>query len=248
MASFGQEQPFPQRRSVVCYWPNSGIAPRTGSTTSQVYGPTDWSTHVDPSSVGYALTYMVEAIMVILVITHAPKLLKLNLEAMARNYAIEKGLLVEKRSMISTADTLPLIRAYHVKEDSVGKTLAQRSAEVNIPVVALKVKRGNEILDAQPDLVLEEADILSIVASLSHHKWVRDHLGDEDVLDPDLLDRQSRRRIQNSPTLCAPLRRRKLHGTTKPRFGSCARHSWHVMSATSSLRQVGLPSQCLRLG
>jgi len=44
------------------------------------------------------------------------------------------------------------------------------------------------LLDAKPDLVLEQGDIISLIASLSVHQWVRENMGAEEVLDPELLD------------------------------------------------------------
>jgi putative transport protein len=139
-------------------------------------------------SVGYALSYLVGAIMVILIISCLPKIMKLNMEAIAVTYAKEKGILAKTQNSATTADTLPLVRAYKVMEEGVGKTLAQRSAEINIPILALRIKRGNELLDAKPDLVLEQGDIVSVIASLSVHQWVRENMGTEEVLDPELLD------------------------------------------------------------
>jgi putative transport protein len=139
-------------------------------------------------SVGYSLTYLVGSILVILVISYAPRLMKLNLEAMALTYAREKGILANAQGGATTADTLPLVRAYRVGEAGAGKTLAQRRAELNIPSLALRVKRGIELLDANPELVLEKGDIISFIASLSVHKWARENIGAEEVLDADLLD------------------------------------------------------------
>lgn len=139
-------------------------------------------------NVGYALTYLIGTITVILVVTYAPKLLKLNLEAMALTYAKEKGMLAKKRNAVTAADTLPLIRAYKVTEEGSAKTMAQRGAELSVPVVALRIKRGNDLLDANPDLILEQGDIVSLIASLSVHQWAREKSGLEEVLDPDLLD------------------------------------------------------------
>ena len=138
--------------------------------------------------VGYALTYMVGTIVVILAISYAPKLMKLNLEAMALTYAKEKGMLAKNRSAVTTADTLPIIRAYRVSEEHAGKSIAQRAAELNVPGIALKIKRGNELLDVKPDLVLEQGDVVSIIATLSDHKLAREQAGVEEVLDAELLD------------------------------------------------------------
>ncbi|MGD8640830.1 MAG: TrkA C-terminal domain-containing protein [Gammaproteobacteria bacterium] len=148
----------------------------------------DQETVLQNINVAYALTYLIGSVTVILVIGYVPKLLKLNLDAMARTYAKEKGMLAEKRSQGSTADTLPLVRAYKVREQGAGKTLAQRGAELNIPAVALRVKRGNDLHDVTPEMILELGDIISVIASLKTHKVMREKAGIEEVLDPDVLD------------------------------------------------------------
>lgn len=139
-------------------------------------------------NVGYALTYLVGTIMVILVVSYAPKYMQLNLEAMAYTYAQEKGMLSNKRNRVTTADTLPLIRAYKVTEAGSGKTMAQRAAELTVPAIALRVRRGNKLLEADPELVLEQGDVVSLIASLSVHQWAREKMGLEEVLDTELLN------------------------------------------------------------
>jgi putative transport protein len=139
-------------------------------------------------NVGYALTYLVGTIMVILVVSYAPKYMQLNLEAMAHTYAQEKGMLSNKRNRVTTADTLPLIRAYKVTEAGSGKTMEQRAAELTVPAIALRVRRGNKLLEADPELVLEQGDVVSLIASLSVHQWAREKMGLEEVLDTELLN------------------------------------------------------------
>ena len=139
-------------------------------------------------NVGYALTYLVGTIMVILVVSYAPKYMQLNLEAMAHTYAQEKGMLSNKRNRVTTADTLPLIRAYKVTEAGSGKTMEQRAAELTVPAIALRVRRGNKLLEADPELVLEQGDVVSLIASLSVHQWAREKMGLAEVLDTELLN------------------------------------------------------------
>ncbi|WP_455201740.1 aspartate:alanine exchanger family transporter [Kaarinaea lacus] len=139
-------------------------------------------------NVGYALTYIIGTITLIIAVRYMPKLMQLNLEAMARTYAKEKGMLGKRANSTTTADTLPIIRAYQITATGVGKTIAQRRAELNKAAVALRVRRGNQLIDAEPQLVMEEGDVISLLASLSVHQWARDTLGFEEVLDPELLD------------------------------------------------------------
>ncbi len=102
--------------------------------------------------VGYALTYLIGTVIIILIVRYVPRWLGLNLEAMARTYAKDKGLLRNRGANKTTADTLPVIRAYRVGPEAVGKTLGQRKAELNQPGEALRVRRGNEFMEPTPDL------------------------------------------------------------------------------------------------
>ncbi|MGD8643543.1 MAG: TrkA C-terminal domain-containing protein [Chromatiales bacterium] len=140
--------------------------------------------------VGYALTYLIGTFSVILLVRYAPRLLKLNLEAMARTYAKDKGLIRGRRGREKTADSIPIIRAYRVQPKDVGKSVAQRIAELNLQGVPLRIRRGTEFLEADPDLTLEEGDIVSVIASVqTYQRWDGDgtFVGEE-VLDPELLD------------------------------------------------------------
>jgi putative transport protein len=137
--------------------------------------------------VGYALTYIVGAVVTILAVRYAPRILNLNMPAMARTYAKEKGLLQDRHAHLVSEDSLPIIRAYQVGEEAVGKTMGQRKAELNLDGVPLRIRRGAEFLDADPDLVLERHDTVSVIASLRVHKWAQELIGAE-VLDPELLD------------------------------------------------------------
>lgn len=137
--------------------------------------------------VGYALTYLIGTVIVILIVRYLPRFLDLDLEAMASTYARERGLLRKAGGRDTTADALPVIRAYRIGPDGVGKTLAQRKAELNQPGEALRIRRGDTILDASPELELRDGDIVSIIASLSAHQQAQNVLGAE-VLDAGLLN------------------------------------------------------------
>lgn len=140
--------------------------------------------------VGYALTYLIGTFGVILFVRYAPRLLKVNLEAMARTYAKEKGLIREKWGQEATADSLPIIRAFRVQSNDAQKTVAQRAAELNLQGVPLRVRRGGQFLEAEPDLMIAEGDVVSVIASVqTYQNWAgdEDFVGQE-VLDPELLD------------------------------------------------------------
>ena len=137
--------------------------------------------------VGYALTYLIGTVIVIMIVRYVPRLLKLDLEAMANTYAREKGLLRKSGGRNTATDTLPVIRAYRVGPEGAGKTLGQRKAEIGQAGAALRVRRDGEFLEATPELVLREGDVVSIIAGLSTHQEAQKMIGGE-VLDAKLLN------------------------------------------------------------
>lgn len=136
--------------------------------------------------VGYAIAYLFGTVCIIVLVRYAPRLLKLNLEPMAITYAKKKGL-IRKTRFGATADTLPIIRAYRAGPAAAGKTVEQRKAELKFAGVGLQVKRGRELLPISKDLVLDEGDVVSVIASLAAHQAAREIFGPE-VLDIDLLN------------------------------------------------------------
>jgi putative transport protein len=145
---------------------------------------------LDNIGVGYALTYMVGTVLVILLIRYAPRIMRLNLEAMALTYAREKGIITDRKDAPTTADTLPIVRAYRVGDGGHGKTLGQRRAELGAEGVALKVRRNGKLMEPDPRLELRKGDVVSLVASLETHRWAQKNIGGEEVLDADLLSYQ----------------------------------------------------------
>ena len=159
---------------------HSGLASiEDGLTTEQV---------VENIGVGYALTYLVGTIVMVLIIRYVPRLMNIKLEAIARTYAMEMGLLQQRGKRPTTADTLPVIRAYQITGESNGKTIAQRRAELNHDGIALKIRRKGELIDADIKTELEEGDVISVIGSLRMHQSIQHELGAVEVLDADLLN------------------------------------------------------------
>jgi len=135
-------------------------------------------------SIGYAITYLGGTAGVIALVRRLPKLLKVDLREEAKALEKERGLAPKRRAVGPGA--LSVIRAYKVAAED-GKTVAQARHELGLPVVPLKVKRGEEFVDARADLILEKDDVVSIFAGLDVHRRLSEELGKE-VLDPVLLD------------------------------------------------------------
>ncbi len=139
--------------------------------------------------VGYAITYLFGTIGLIVTIRFLPKILKIDLPAESQALAKERGL--GPRRHERTGETIPIIRAYEVTEESraVGKTIEQLTQERDKGFKAMKIRRGREFLDAIPSVTLELGDVVSIVASLQDHADEQNNVGRE-IMDPELLNYQ----------------------------------------------------------
>ncbi len=136
-------------------------------------------------SVGYAITYLGGVAGVVLFVSQAPRLLKIDLHKAAVELERQRGLSPKRR--LFGAQQLPIIRAYEVQERSDGNTLAQARQDLCLTAIPLKIKRGSDFVDAEPELVLQKGDVISVFAELKVHRQMQQEIGAE-VLDPVLLD------------------------------------------------------------
>lgn len=137
----------------------------------------------------YAITYLFGTVGLIVGIRFFPKILGIDLPAEAKQLAKERGLLPQK--LRRTGTTIPIIRAYKISSDldAVGQTIKQVLAKQPQGVKILKLRRGEEIFDADPALQLQAGDVVSILASLRQHADKQDNVGRE-IMDPELLNYQ----------------------------------------------------------
>jgi putative transport protein len=137
----------------------------------------------------YAITYIFGTIGLILFINYFPKLLKIDLAKSAKEYIKERGLLNKNAQSKFSKETLPVIRAYEVSDDAVGKTIEQRAVEFGKRGKALRVRRGKKISEAEDDFVLEKGDVISFISNIDTHIMAREKLGHE-ILDSELISFQ----------------------------------------------------------
>ncbi|MCU0836770.1 MAG: hypothetical protein MUC77_20430 [Chromatiaceae bacterium] len=139
-------------------------------------------------SVGYALTYVFGTLGMILAARFFPRILRIDLPAEAAKLARERGLGGGPRR--GPGASLPVVRAYRLPADMVGKTVAEVDAETgHLPGKVLKIRRRTELLEGAADLVLEAGDVVSIIADIGVHEEAREKTTEE-VLDADLLNYQ----------------------------------------------------------
>jgi len=136
-------------------------------------------------SVGYAITYLGGTLGTIAFVRYMPRLTGMDLVKEAAKLERERGL-SRKSARRRDAAGPAVIRAYELQQDS-GKTLAQRRLEIQLALVPLKIKRGKEFLEPEPELELKKGDVISIFAGIDVHRLLQEKLGPE-VLDSTLLD------------------------------------------------------------
>jgi putative transport protein len=139
-------------------------------------------------SLGYAMTYVFGTVGMILAARFFPRIAGIDLPAEAAKLARERGLGLGRRR--GSGGSLPIVRAYRLPPDMVGKTVAQVDAEAgHLQGKMLRIKRGSKFLESAPELVLESGDVVSLIAGIGVHEQARGRDAEE-VLDPDLLNYQ----------------------------------------------------------
>jgi putative transport protein len=137
-------------------------------------------------SVAYAITYIFGTGGLIVFIKFFPKIFKIDLPAEARKI-LNQGK-EGKRRLEDLSKTLPIIRAYKVlQKELTQKALGVIRKENGEKAFPLKIKRGDELLDPDPDMKLHMNDVVSVVGLMSDIKSGADYYGTE-VLDADLLN------------------------------------------------------------
>ena len=141
---------------------------------------------VSQISVGYAMTYVVGLLGILVALRYLPVVLRFDPKEEAAKIARARGMDSGRRRNVRT----PILRAYELaagKDQSVGKSLAEIGLFRRAGLIIERVKREGELLEPDPDLVLQEGDKVALVGfPTSHSRSDIDH--DAEVYDPDLLE------------------------------------------------------------
>ena len=138
-------------------------------------------------SVGYAMTYLVGLLGLLMVLRYIPVVLRFDPKEQAHNLARDRGMDSSRRRNVRT----PILRAYLVDETSrenvVGKSLREVGMFQRSGLIVERIKRGAALLEPDPDLVLESGDKAALVGFPINH--ARNEIDrSREVYDPDLLE------------------------------------------------------------
>jgi putative transport protein len=138
-------------------------------------------------SVGYAMTYVVGLVGLLVVMRYLPRLAHFDPREESLKVARERGLASDRRRNVRT----PILRAYEIcdalQERLVGKTLRETDIFHRTGLIVERIKRESQLMEPDPELVLEAGDKVALVGFPSSHARADINRSTE-VYDPDLLE------------------------------------------------------------
>ncbi len=145
----------------------------------------------DNLSIGYALTYLVGLIGLMLVVRYLPRLVRLDLPDEARTIARERGF-DEKENQKTY---LPIIRGYRVNKELAesfeGQTLRDVGIHRRTGCYIERIRRKGILAEPAGDALLQEGDEIALLGYPESHALLDPHFRDgNEVFDRDLLDLQ----------------------------------------------------------
>ncbi|CAJ1369416.1 unnamed protein product [Effrenium voratum] len=146
---------------------------------------------IESISVAYAITYIFGTVGLLLVVKLLPNLLRTDLAAAAETFANERGFKAEN---VEEKIERPILRAYELDDPGLnGMTIAEALAARTTKEISYKslyrLKRGADLIDPQPETVIETGDKVAVFATPEEHAKARDLYGlGAEVLDRDLID------------------------------------------------------------
>ncbi len=152
---------------------------------------TDMQSVLDNMGIGYALTYLVGLVGLMLVVRYLPSLARLDLSTEAQKIARERGLSDNE----SRKTYLPIIRAYRVGPELAawigGRTLRETGIYPHTGCYVERIRRNGILASPDGDAVIQEGDEIALVGyPESHEKLDVNYRNGKEVFDRNLLDLQ----------------------------------------------------------
>lgn len=147
----------------------------------------DRATMISQISIGYAMTYVVGLVGLLLTLRYFPRLLGIEIPEEALKIAAARGLSVNRRRNVRT----PILRAYLITkkaaDEMAGKTLREFGLYERSGLLIERIKRDGKLLEPDSETVLREGDRVALVGYPSGHARSGPDVAEE-VYDPDLLE------------------------------------------------------------
>jgi len=160
-----------------------------GDTLRQTLGEPQLALMQDHLSLGYALTYLLGLVSLIVAARYLPRLQHQDLPTSAQQIARERGLDADSQRKVY----LPVIRAYRVGAELVawsgGKNLRELGIYRQTGCYIERIRRNGILASPDGDAVLQEGDEISLVGyPEAHARLDPSFRNGKEVFDRDLLD------------------------------------------------------------
>ncbi len=134
-------------------------------------------------SVAYSLTYLFGIGGLMFIIKYIPAIFRVNLVEEAKKIA---PAIASVKTI--NEDNLPMVRTYQIESGKmVGKTIRQIQEATNQYFTVLGIRRDGELIEINRNVVIEENDVVSVIASIAQHNLAKSKMIPE-VFDQELLN------------------------------------------------------------
>ncbi|KLV04745.1 transporter [Photobacterium aquae] len=159
------------------------------SGLTDVTEPQAIATIIDSLSVGYAMSYLIGLVSVIMLAKLMPKLQKQNLAESSQQIARERGIGESAQRKVY----LPIIRAYRVGPELInwidGRNLRELGIYRQTGCYIERIRRNGILANPDGDAILQEGDEIALVGYPdSHARLDPSFRNGKEVFDRDLLD------------------------------------------------------------
>ncbi|MCQ1057346.1 aspartate:alanine antiporter [Photobacterium sp. DNB23_23_1] len=166
-----------------------GAKDALASGLSNISDPNNIQQIIDSISVGYAMSYLVGLVSVIVLAKLMPKLQKQNLAESSQQIARERGIGESAQRKVY----LPIIRAYRVGPELInwidGRNLRELGIYRQTGCYIERIRRNGILANPDGDAILQEGDEIALVGYPdSHARLDPSFRNGKEVFDRDLLD------------------------------------------------------------
>ncbi|PCJ99730.1 MAG: transporter [Zetaproteobacteria bacterium] len=134
-------------------------------------------------SVAYSLTYLFGIGGLMFVIKYIPVLFRVDLVEEAKKIAPARASV-----KIINEDNLPMVRTYQISNGKmIGKTIRQIQEATGQYFTVLGIRRDGDLIEVTRNVIIEEDDIVSVIASIAQHNYAKNKAIQE-VFDQELLN------------------------------------------------------------
>ena len=166
-----------------------GAKDALASGLSSISDPNSIQQIIDSISVGYAMSYLIGLVSVIVLAKLMPKLQKQNLAESSQQIARERGIGESAQRKVY----LPIIRAYRVGSELInwidGRNLRELGIYRQTGCYIERIRRNGILANPDGDAILQEGDEIALVGYPdSHARLDPSFRNGKEVFDRDLLD------------------------------------------------------------